>query len=111
MDCASACKCDEELSLLIAYWEKLGGGRLSFEHQSRLDAYLRRPDLGYSWLKNIMLEASNANGNTKYLTPKFLFAVIDRRLSGAQQRQMAKGGEQRVSSESNQDPRDHWEFS
>ena len=67
----------EELDALLDYWAGLGGGRLSFEHQSKLSAQLK--EHGLDWLKAAMKDASDANNNPRSLSPKFLFSVIARK--------------------------------
>lgn len=68
----------DELDALLDYWERdLHGGRLSFEHQSKLSALMK--ERGADWLKAAMKEASDTNNNTRGLSPKFLFSVIARK--------------------------------
>lgn len=92
MDGASACELDE----VVDYWERdLRGGVLSFEHQSQIAVYLSQK--GAPWLRAIMAEASAANGNNRGLTPKFLFAVIARKL--AAEKPAPKSGSKRSAAE------------
>lgn len=72
-----ACEKVEELDELLDYWAKLDGGRLSFEHQSKLSALLK--ERGSAWLKAAMTETADANNNPRGLSPKFLFSVIARK--------------------------------
>ena len=73
-----ACEKVEELDALLDYWGRdLHGGRLSFEHQSKLSALMK--ERGADWLKAAMKEASDTNNNPRGLSPKFLFGVIARK--------------------------------
>ena len=73
-----ACEKVEELDKLLDYWaHDLHGGRLSFEHQSKLSALMT--ERGLDWLKAAMKEAADANNNPRGLSPKFLFSVIARK--------------------------------
>lgn len=83
-----------KLDTLLEYWERdLRGGRLSFEQQGQIAAWLEQH--GYEWLKAAMREASDANGNSHGLNFKLLRAVIDRKLNPPQKPQLRllKGGE------------------
>lgn len=72
-----------ELDTIFEYWERdLRGGRLSFEHQGQIAAWLAQH--GVEWLKAAMRETSDANGNSHGLSFKLLRAVIDRKLNPPQ---------------------------
>ena len=67
-----------ELDKILEYWgQTLKGGRLSFEHQSQLAAWLAK--FGYQWLEEAMREASDANGNSHGLNFKLLRGVVERK--------------------------------
>ena len=73
-----ACAKVDELDELLDYWaHDLNGGRLSFEHQSKLSALLT--ERGLDWLKAAMTETADENNNPRGLSPKFLFSVIARK--------------------------------
>lgn len=74
-----------ELDSILEYWDELKGGRLTFEHQSALNALLKEKST--DWVKSAMKEAADANSNPRGLSPKFLFAVIKRKA------QPLKGGD------------------
>lgn len=74
-----------ELDSILEYWDELKGGRLTFEHQSALNALLKEKSA--DWVKSAMKEAADANSNPRGLSPKFLFAVIKRKA------QPLKGGD------------------
>ena len=78
---------DSELDTILEYWEGLNGGRLTFEHQSALNALIK--DKGVDWVKSAMKEAADVNSNPRGLSPKFLFGVIKRKANPLSQ----KGGE------------------
>lgn len=78
---------DSELDTILEYWEGLNGGRLTFEHQSALNALIK--DKGVDWVKSAMKEAADVNSNPRGLSPKFLFGVIKRKANPFSQ----KGGE------------------
>ena len=86
--------CEDEFEELLDYWERdLHGGRLTIEHQSELEVYLR--DKGLEWVKETMREASDGNNNPRGMQPKFLFAVIKRKLAEAEGKpKTGKGGSQ-----------------
>ena len=68
----------DALDALLDYWERdLHGGRLSFEHKSKLSALMK--ERGSAWLKASMTQAADANNNPRGLSPKFLFSVIARK--------------------------------
>ena len=73
---AQACNISE-LDSALDFWEELKGGRLTFEHQSALNALLK--EKGVDWVKSAMKEAADANSNPRGLSPKFLFGVIKRK--------------------------------
>lgn len=78
-----ACEKVEELDALLDYWERdLHGGRLSFEHQSKLSALLK--ERGAAWLKAAMKDAADENNNPRGISPKFLFSVIARKAKPAE---------------------------
>lgn len=58
-------------------WQELGGGRLSFEHLSKLEIYLKAH--GIAWVEDAMREASDSNNNPRGIPPKFLFAIFEHR--------------------------------
>ena len=73
----------QELDDILEYWERdLRGGRLSFEHQSQIAAWLDQH--GVEWVKGLMKEASDANSTG--LNFKFLRAVLERREKGGAKR-------------------------
>lgn len=67
-----------DLDTLLEYWdEELKGGRLTFEHQSQIAAWLAQH--GLEWVKSAMREASDANGNSYGVNFKLLRGVIERK--------------------------------
>ena len=75
-----------EVDELVEYWEReLRGGRLSFEHQSELSAWLKSK--GYEFVKEAMREASDSNGIA--LNMKLLRKVIESKANP----QPLKGGD------------------
>ena len=76
-----------ELDSALEYWDELKGGRLTFEHQSTLNALIH--DKGVDWVKSAMKEAADVNSSPYGLRPKFLFGVIKRKANP----QPLKGGD------------------
>lgn len=66
----------DELDELMEYWKnELHGGRLTFEHISRLEVLV--DEKGIDWVRDKMREASDANKDPWGISPKFLFGVIE----------------------------------
>ena len=77
-----------ELIAVLDYWdEELRGGRMTFEHQSKLEVYLQQ--YGGEWVKAAMKEASDANNNPHGMSPKYLFTVLKNKANP----KATKGGE------------------
>lgn len=71
----------EEIDELQEYWEnEIRGGKLTFEHLSKLEAYLKTK--GLKWLKEAMKETANENNNPYGSSPKLLFGVIAKKEKG-----------------------------
>ena len=71
----------EEIDELQEYWEsEIRGGKLTFEHLSKLEEYLKTK--GLDWLKEAMKETANANSNPRGSSPKLLFGVIAQKEKG-----------------------------
>ncbi len=66
-----------EFEELLGYWGSVGGGRLSFEHQSELWSLVEKR--GVEWVKSAMREASDTNGSRFGVNMKLLRAVIERK--------------------------------
>ena len=72
---------ERELDEVMSYWEEeLRGGRISFEHQSLLQARLDK--YGAQWLKDAMKTASDLNNNPRGISVKLLLGVIRRKEGG-----------------------------
>ena len=83
----------QELDDILEYWERdLRGGRLSFEHQSQIAAWLDQH--GVEWVKGLMKEASDANSTG--LNFKFLRAVLERREKGGVKRERVNKPSDRI---------------
>lgn len=83
-----------EVDTLLEYWDgELKGGRLTFEHQSQISAWLAQH--GFEWVKAAMREASDANGNRHGLNFKLLRGVVERKANPPLR--IVKGGEKRAS--------------
>ena len=81
-----------KLDELINYWsEEIGGGRLTFEHQSKLAVFLER--YGVEWVKAAMDEAADVNHDQHGVKPKLLFAILENKAKPKQQLRLLKGGE------------------
>ena len=82
----------ENLDEVCDFWqESIHGGRLTVEHLSWLANLLESHDV--EWVKNLMRETADANGNSFGASPKLLKAVYDRR---RQPKKRLKGGEKVV---------------
>ena len=82
----------EEINELIEYWsDELGGGRLTFEHQSKLVVFLER--YGVEWVKAAMNESADVNHDRHGVKPKLLFAILENKAKPKQQLRLLKGGE------------------
>ena len=67
----------KEVDDLLEYWDsELGGGRLSFEHQSEIATLAKRH--GFEWVKAAMNEASDANGSRYGLNMRLFRGVVER---------------------------------
>lgn len=69
----------QELDEVLEYWEAQGGGRLTFEHQSEIAAWLAKK--GLLWLKEAIKTAANANNNPRGMSFNFLKAIVSNRLN------------------------------
>ena len=80
------------LDTVLEYWsDELGGGRLTFEHQSKLVVFIER--YGVEWVKAAMDEAADVNHDRYGVKPKLLFAILGNKAKPKQQLRLLKGGE------------------
>lgn len=78
---AGAC---ENLDEVLDYWEEFCGGRLTFEHQSQLKAWVNQK--GVEWVKEVMQTAADSNNNPRGISFNYLKAIVQNKLNAQAQK-------------------------
>lgn len=78
---AGAC---ENLDEVLDYWEELCGGRLTFEHQSQIKAWVNQK--GVEWVKEVMQTAADSNNNPRGISFNYFKAIVQNKLNAQAQK-------------------------